>query len=294
MKRVIFLVLLLIGMIGGTVKTPAQEIISVAGGGIFRSQGLAGDYEFAEARVMFGGKNIRIGPVANVTWVYLVDNGYYYKGMNWTTGISLDNWSQGQLNRYNWLNLGYKHSYDRGATTQFMSWQRDNLMSIQAGLRLNRDIYERSWFGNNLLIVEAQFGLTPGEAILRLAGEDYKSIAPYKKGQIRISYEKGIKQIPLRQIKASEVDFEPLAHLGYGFESGNQRSYLEYGLGLGFGLFRDWYHDIFKIKAFMRHDLGTFEFKSGEANKPATLYIEVVCNLLNLSFRKAEKTETKK
>ena len=293
MKKNIFFVFCLALMAGGT-AVKAQEIIAVAGGGIFRAEGLTGDYEFAEARAMFG-KNIRIGPMGGITWCYLHDGNYFYKGRIGTIGLSFDNWAQGQWNRYVWLNAGYRHTYDRGATNTFATWQRDNLISLQTGMRFSRDISERAWFSNTLIIIDGQFGIKSGEAIIQLSGEDFKALDPYKKGGVRITYENGIKQIPLRRIKNSEADFEPLIHLGYGYEAGSGNNYLEYGLGLGFGLFRDWYHDLFKVKAFMRHDLGNYTMGEGQIGTSNRLQVEVVCNLLNLSFRKNEaKKETKK
>lgn len=281
---IIFLLLLALLTLGE--KAKAQELIGLAGAGLFRTVPTAertiGDFEFIEGRLMFGNK-IRFGPMANYTWAYAridKEDPFYYKGRFYTLGLSFDTWGKAiGLHYYSWLNSGIRWSSDRGASTVYHSWQKDRLFLIQGGLRLTK--IESKWFSNSLFMGELLEPIENGNARY-IENVRYSVIpgvvvdgTPYKKGGYRLTYETGIKKFDLT-VREREIRFEPIAHLGYGSEKTYGRQYIEYGGGIAFSYFKEWQRELFKIKAFQRQDL-----ESNDGSQPSRLQVEIVVNMLN-------------
>ena len=286
MKKMCIIMLLFALAIGE--RAQAQELIGIVGGGYFRGlqtvNPAIGDFEFVEGRLMFGHK-FRYGPMANYTWVYLDDReGFHYKGRFYTLGLSVDNWGKiAGVSYYFWINSGIRFSYDRGATSSYHSWQTDKLFLFQGGLRLTKLFND--WLGNSLFIVELQRPIERGDARYSITPGVVTAGTPYEKGNFRLTYENGIKKFPV-YMKGREIRLEPIIHLGYGLESANDRQYIEYGGGFAVGYFKEWHHELFKIKAFRRQDLSGYNPRTNDGSKPPSLQIEVVVNLLNLKFKK--------
>lgn len=292
MKKMMFLFFLLSA---SALKVESQELIGITGAGIFRSiqtiNPTCGDFEFVEGRLMFGHK-FRVGPMGNYTWVYLNKEkegiqykNFNYKGRYYTLGLSLDYWNQNaERSYYFWINSGIRNSYDRGASVDYQSWQTDNLFLFQFGLR--RTNLFKDWFGNSLFITEFENPIENGIARYSITPGIVQSGTPYKKGGFRFTYENGIRKFPI-YVGIKEALLEPTIHVGYGMEfANNNRQYIEYGLGLAVGYFKEWHHELFKIKAFRRQDLNGYNPWTNDGSKPPSLQIEVTVNLLNLKFNK--------
>lgn len=266
-----FFLLLVLAPLGG--KSQEMKAVGTTGAGLFQTGATTGDYEFIEGRLMYG-KKLRYGVMANYTWVYLKDDKedpYYYKGRLGTIGLSADRWWQSYAaNRYFWINSGIRFSYDRGATTSYKSWQKDLLSMTQFGFRSTNVFGE--WFGNSLLMLEAQIPLKKGEQRYSIESGVVLAGTPYEKGGYKITYENGIKKIPV-SVKFTSFFIEPTAHIGGGFDNASDRFSAEYGGGISVGYSNDgWDRDLFKIKAYKRHYFdGT----------PEKMQIELVINLLN-------------
>jgi len=272
MKKTMFFFFLLVVLIplGGNAQI---KPIGTAGAGLFQSDKTTGDYEFVEGRIMFG-KKLRVGLMGNYTWVYLKEkkeDPYYYKGRLGAIGLSTDRWWQTySSNRYFWINSGIRFSYDRGATSNYRSWQKDLLSMSQFGFR-STNVFG-SWGGNSLLMLEAQIPLKKGDQRYSTESGVVSAGTPYEKGGYKISYENGIKKIPV-SVRFTSFFIEPTAHIGSGFDNASDRLSVEYGGGISVGYSNDgWDRDLFKIKAFNRQYLD---------GSPSKMQIELVLNLLN-------------
>ncbi|MDP2943999.1 MAG: hypothetical protein Q8N57_00255 [bacterium] len=285
-KRILMMIifLLLLALALGE-KAKAQELIGLAGAGLFRTiptdERTIGDFEFVEGRLMFGNK-IRFGPMANYTWAYArinKEDPFYYKGRFYTLGLSFDTWGKALgLHYYSWVNSGIRWSYDRGASTTYNSWQKDRLFLIQGGLRLTK--IESKWFSNSLFMGELLEPIENGENRYSTTPDIIVAGIPYKKGGYRLTYETGIKKFAF-SVKEREIRFEPIAHLGYGSEKAYNRQYIEYGGGFAFSYFKEWQRELFKVKAFQRQDLDGYNPQSNDGSQPSRLQIEITINVLN-------------
>ncbi len=271
----------------------SQELIGLAGGGLMKSPEIQGDYEFVEARMMFGlAPSFRLGPSGQAAWFYWNQADNFSRGHNFSAGLSIDGWNRETrlLSHYFWLNGWYRWSKDQGANADgYESWQEDRLISLSGGLKFTNIL--DSWFGDHLLMAEYQCPLKPGKKVAYYRDLPVLYSPPYDKERVRIVYENGIKHVPFL-MGNKELHFSPLIHFGYDWTAGDNRSAYEIGTGIYFGWYRDWYHDLFKVKAFYRGDLGTFEPGKSEAGAPAYFQVEVTLNLLNLKFNQ-KKSHTK-
>lgn len=286
MKRMMIFIFLLLAL---ALEGKAQELIGIAGGGFFRNiktdYKASGDFEYVEGRLMFGHK-FRYGPMANYTWVYLNQDrdNFQYKGRFYTLGLSVDNWGKAVgISYYFWINSGVRWSYDRGASHSYHSWQDDRLFLVQGGLRLTKLFND--WLGNSLFIAEWQRPIKKGDARYSVTPGIVRAGTPYEKESFRLVYENGIKKFPIF-VKKREIRLEPIIHLGYGLEKASDRQFIEYGGGFAVGYFKEWHHELFKIKAFRRQDLGGYNPQTNDGSKPPSLQIEIVLNLLNWKLKK--------
>lgn len=279
MRKIMMIVLLLLALALGE-KAQAQQLIAVAGAGVFKNSPMAGDYEFAEARLMFGFHGFRYGPMASFTRVYLnqnTENSFFkYRSQFYAIGLSVDKWWQTTAtNYYFWVNSGIGWGYDQGTGPSYELWQKDQLFLAKGGFRLTKPF--NSWLGNSLLMAEFQTPIS-GEARYSTAPGIIESGTPYKKGEIRLTFENGIKKIPL--FYGSFI--EPTAHIGLATDDASKRLFVEYGGGISIGYFREiWDRELFKVIAFKRQDLKGHVTKLNDGSKSSLLQIELVVNLLN-------------
>jgi len=289
MKKTMILIFLLLAFALGE-RAAAQELIGSAGAGYFWSvktpDPTIGNYEFVEAKLMFGHK-IRYGPLANYTWVYAKqskETPYYYKGRFYTLGLSFDTWgSVLHRNYYAWANPGIRWDYDRGATLGYHSWQKDKLFILQTGLRLTN--LGSDWLGNSLFMAEWQKPLAKGKNRFSTDPEIIKEGIPYEKGAFRLVYENGVKKFSF-SIKERQIRFEPILHLGYGWEKTYDRKYYEYGGGFAFSYFKEWQRELFKIKVYRRQDFGGYNPQNLDGSQAPSWHVEIVANLLRLKLKK--------
>ncbi len=281
MKKILILLSILLAL--ALTECKSQELVTVAGVGLFRDTKIGhsglGNYEFVEGRLMFGNK-FRLGPMASYIWAGVKDGNYKYKGRFCTLGLSLDNWGGGEFrNYYFWLNSGLRWSYDRDISAPNYSWQRDKLYYLQGGFRLtNRS---RTWLNNSLLMAEWQHPTGPGEALYSTAPGVFNTGQHEAKGSVRATYENGLTRIALFP-NGKKKFLEPLVHLGYGATKAYTCKYLEYGGGLSVGYFQKWYKEPVKFKVFKRQGL--------YRNSEASIHFEVIINLhLNLKNNQLKK-----
>lgn len=283
MKKMMIFLLLLASTLGGK----SQKLIGTTGAGIFQSgtgtEEIDGNYEFVEGRLMFGEK-FRVGLMANYTWVYLIQDQadpFHFKGRAYSLGLSVDKWwNTTNTNNYFWINSGLRWSYDRGATTNYHSWQKDQFFLFQGGLRSTRIFND--WFGNSLAMIEWQMPIKDADARYSVTPGIVRKGDPYDKGNVRLTYENGIRKIPF-SIKFTDFYLEPAIHIGGGLEDPSYQPFFEYGGGFSVGYARSdgWDRELFKIKAFGRQDFKGYDPKSNDDSKPNSLHIELTINLLN-------------
>ncbi len=270
MKKIIFLFLLLVV----TGRGITQEWITVVGASYKTGSDIRGDYEFVETRLMLGNQ-FRVGPYFNATWAYQVCQGYYWQGRNLTAGFSLDFWGQGfRYGHYAWLNTGYRWSVDRGSDGKYQSWQRDGLLALNGGFRLNS--LWLGWFGNHLIMAEFQ---TPLKSAITATyqGDTIANANPYQKTSWRLGYENGIKQFPI-YLARREIRLEPLLSLGLSYQQAEKRQFLDYGIGLSVGVMTNYYHELGKIKISRCHDLGSYQPEFSRTI-PTVWQLELIINL---------------
>lgn len=285
MKKIVIFFLLIVITISGA----AQEIIFAGGGGGMLSgakSDLRSEYGFAEARLMIKiAGTFRIGPYGNIVYSggfnKLQQPSFYYRGRDLTLGLSIDSWGNGwHYNRYFWLNSGYRWSLDRGSNGQYDSWQKGGLFIINGGFRLNSLL--EGWFGNHLILMEYQAPLSQSITAL-YKGDTLQDASPYNKGRLSLSYENGVKSIPI-YLGMHEFRLEPLIALGFNYETANKKSFFEGGIGLSLGSMLDYYREWGKFIIFINHDLGSFDQTAAES-RPILFGGKIVINL-NLKLKK--------
>ncbi len=257
-----------------------QELIACFGGGRLAAERLHGDFEFLEARLMFGRAKLQVGPAFNATWAYVVDHDFYYQGREYIGGLSLASWKRGlRLDRYVWASAGYRWSNDRGSDGHYEAWQDDRLAYFLGGWRLSDPL--DGWLGDNLAMFEFQTPLQNGQITARFEGDTIKDARPFNKERLRLVDEIGVKALPLFLGFAwQEFRFTPLIHLGYGWERGAERQFWEAGAGFSFSIYKDsWYQELFKIKAFQRQDFYALNSGRGENYRPAAWQVEININI---------------
>lgn len=248
-----------------------QELIVLGGGGYNQVANTAwSDYAFGEARWMFG-RRLRIGPYVsyvafNGEEVYKNPKGQY-KGKELSLGGSLDSYGAFNIRNtyYTWLTVSYRTIEDYYQENYFASNTKTEGVGIILGYFVTNN--RQDWFGNHKLMLSG-FIPTKAEVTGTWNGETINNLKPYNKQQCRGTYEIGLKRF------GNKIDFEPLLHAGYGYEWGRDRKFYEIGTGFDFGIFKDWYHEIFKAKMFWRQDLSATQQYGWQA--------EVTMNLTQL------------
>jgi len=286
MKKTIMMIIFLLLALASEERAQAQKLIGVAGAGIFKStlttDPFVGNYEFIEGRLMFG-HGFRYGLMGSYTWVYLnqdKENPFNYKGQFYALGLSVDKWWQTlNANHYFWINSGIGWSYDRGASQTYQSWQKDQLFLIKGGFRSTKPYND--WFSNNLLMAEWQTPIKTGDARYSVSPGIVRTGTPYKKGNFRLTYENGIKKIPLF-FGFNESFIEPTAHIGCSTRNDFKCLLVEYGGGISIGYFKEvWDRELFKIVAYKRQDLRWYNSQNSDNPKTSLFQIEIVVNILN-------------
>jgi len=235
----------------------AQELIVVGGAGISKTDTIAkGNYGFAQARLMIPVSDwLRIGPYVGYTQYsntgLTVTPNPFLLGKELSYGLSLD--SYGHLSYaytyYVWLNSGLKNVNDKYQDKDFTSITSTKEIFVSGGLFVTDE-----WlglFGNNRLMWEYQKPLS-ATVEAKWKGQDVLGVQPYNKESLRLFLESGIKRFG-----GGAVNLEPLIHVGYGRDFGRSQNYYEIGGGIDAGIFKDYYRDILKIKAFYRKDFGS-------------------------------------
>jgi len=285
MKKILLFFLLIAMAIGGK----AQEIIFAGGGGGMLNKPkseLRSEYGFAEARLMINlAGTFRIGPYGNIVYSggfnKLQKLPFYYRGRDLTLGLSIDSWGSGwRYNRYFWLNAGYRWSLDRGSDGQYDSWQKGGVFVVNGGFRINSLL--DGWFGNHLILIEYQTPLSQTITAL-YKGDTLQNVSPYNKGRFYLSYENGLKSIPI-YLGMREFRLEPLISLGFIYETATKKSFFEGGIGLSLGSMLDYYREWGKFIIFINKDLGSFDQNITES-QPILFGGKIVINL-NLKLSK--------
>lgn len=242
------------------------ELMAIGGAGYNSRE----NFGFIEAKLMFKALgSLRIGPYLGYT--QYGSEGFSPKnallGREFKYGLSLDSygfWTD-NLSHYFWLNTGLKNVRDHYEEKYYDSQTKTNLIFLSGGLSLSNET--RTWFSHNQLMIDYQKPIGEASISATWKGKPVKSKA-YDKESFRTTLESGIKRFYI----GNRINFEPIIHLGYGENFGSSNSYYEYGGGIGFGYFKDWYRDIIKVKVFYRdREIGDDRLNS-----------EVVLNLTNL------------
>lgn len=248
MKKLIFLILLFVGLASAN----AQELIALGGYGYNQADSVnKGDFAFAEARLMFHlTENFRAGIYGGYVGYGNINTGVaMLKGTEWKYGVALD--SYGPLNYshsyYGWVNTGMKHVTDFYQESWYKSKTLTNEVFVSGGLSITDDW--QSWFGHNQIMFDYQKPISAPR--ISATWKDLPVTGtPYNKESFRLTLESGVKRF------GSVVNVEPILKLGYGRDFGRDKSYYEYGGGIGFGIYKDWYREIFKVTVFKRADFG--------------------------------------
>lgn len=278
MKKIFFLFLLAVFT---AVAVRGQEVIALGGYGYNLVDSTnVGDFYFTEGRVMFG-NTFRVGPYASyVTYGNLrIGNNNslisLLRGEEIKAGLSVDNY--GHLSYtysyYFWLNTGMNWSKDAYQESYYKSLAKNNLLFLSGGFVINDDW--KGWFGHNQIMFGYQKPVK-SESIASWK-DQFVSSTPYNKESLRITLESGVKRIG-----GNGLNFEPILKAGYGYEAGRDKSYYEFGGGIGLGVYRDWYREIFKIVIFKRNDFGEEFFSQNSLTPSGRLSGEIVFNATSL------------
>lgn len=249
----------------------SQELIVLGGGGYSEVSDVSwSDYAFGEGRWMFG-RRFRVGPYVsyvafNGEEIYKNPNGKF-AGHEVNLGGSLDSYGAFNLKNsyYAWLNVSYRDARDSYKENCFASETKTEGVGIFFGYFVTNN--RQKWLGNHKLMLSGFVPIT-AEVTGTWDGVEITNLKPYNKQQCRGTYELGLKRF------GNKLDFEPLLHAGYGYEWGKNRQFYEIGAGFDFGIFNDWYHEVFKTKIFWRQDL--------TANQPSGWQAEFTMNLTQL------------
>lgn len=248
MKKIFFLALFFVTL----TSLSAQELIALGGYGYNQADSVnKGDFTFCEARLMFNlTENVRAGIYGGyVGYGNIKTNVSMLRGTEWKYGLSLD--SYGGLtysySYYGWINSGLKNTVDQYQESYYRSKTLTNEFFVSGGLSVTDDW--QGWFGHNQIMFDYQKPTSEPKVSATWKDKPVTS-TPYNKESFRITLESGVKRF------GSTLNIEPIIKLGYGHDYGRQKSYYEYGGGLGFGVYKDWYREIFKITVFQRNDFG--------------------------------------
>lgn len=253
MKKIFFAVFFLMIL---TLSAKAQEMLFLGGYGYNQADSInKGDHTFIEARIMFDllpqlrgglyGSYVGYGNVKTDISIL--------QGREWKYGISLDSWGGLTYSHsyYAWVNSGLKNTTDKYRESFYRSKTLTNEFFINTGLSITDDW--QGWFGHHQLMITYQKPL--GTPKITATWKDLPvTSTPYNKESFRLTWETGIKRI------GKTLEFEPIIKAGYGHDFGREKNYYELGGGLGFGIYKDWYREIFKVTVFKRNDFkGEFE-----------------------------------
>lgn len=233
------------------VNTKAQEIIALGGYGYSQADSLnKGDFYFAEARLMFPlSEAFRVGLYGGyVGYGNKITGTSVLLGREFKYGLALD--SYGPLSYsysyYTWLNGGMKNTTDTYEEGFYKSKTLTNEIFFSGGFSVTDEWM--SWFGHNQIMFDYQRPISLPKISATWKGNSVASSNPYNKESFRITLESGIKRF------GTVLNFEPLIKLGYGQDFGRNKSYYEFGGGIGLGVYKDWYREIFKVSVFQRND----------------------------------------
>ncbi len=224
------------------------ELMAISGAGYNNQKKTMENFGFVETRLMFKlFTPLRVGPYLGYTQYGLEKESYSaLLGREFKYGVSFDSYAflTHSLSHYFWLNTGIKQVTDNYEEKYFASKTKTKLFFISTGLSLSSEV--RYWFSHNQIILDYQ---RPIESSVSASwkGKTVESKA-FDKESFRLTLESGVKRFYVN----NKLNFEPIIHLGYGKSFGSSSYYYEYGGGIGFGYFKDWYRDIIKIKVFYR------------------------------------------
>lgn len=252
----------------------AQELIVIGGGGFNKIDTIAkGDFGFAQARLMFPlTPGLRVGPYLGYTQYSNMElnktPNSVLLGKEFSYGVSFDSYGHVSYSYsyYFWVNGGGKNVTDRFKDNLFESTTKTKEMFVEGGFFLTDDW--KSWFGNNSIMFGYQRPIS-SEIRATLSGEKVLNLKPYNKESFRIVLESRIKRFGEKTLT-----IEPLIHVGYGNNFGSKKEYYELGGGISLGIFKDYYRDILKIKAFHREDF--------DGKTPGGLCGEIIFNVSSL------------
>jgi len=230
------------------------EFIAIGGGGYNNDKSVSREgFGFIEGRLMckiFNG--LRLGPYLGYT--QYSTNGFDPKsstflGKELKYGLSFDSYKL--LNKtwsyYAWLNMMFGNVRDHYQDQDYESRTHTNLISFSGGFSIADELH--GWFTHNQLMFDYQKPVGHPKIDATWKGSKVSDAEAYNKESYRIVLESGIKRLYM----GKKTNFEPLIHLGYGKDFGSNQDYYEFGGGIGFGFFKDWYRDIFKVKAYWRN-----------------------------------------
>lgn len=246
-------ILVIVFFMSVSLTNRATDLIIIGGAGINQADSISqGNFGFAQARLMFNlSENFRIGPYVGFTQYASKE---LYKspssvllGREFAYGASIDSYGpfSYSYSHYFWLNAGIKNVTDRCQSGYFASNTLTDVAFLSGGFFITDDW--QGWFGNNRLMIEYQKPLK-AKVNATWKNEAITGIQPYNKEAISLVFESGIKRF------GANTNFEPLIHIGGGRDFGRSQNYWELGGGLGFGIFKEYYQDIFKVKVFWRED----------------------------------------
>lgn len=277
MKNLIFVFL----FFAATWSLSAQELIVLGGAGLQKTDStVSTNYGFAQARYMIAlAGNLRVGPYLGYTQYGSKE---FYKtphpallGKEFSYGLSVDKY--GPLNYshsyYFWLNGGLKSVQDKFQDNFFKSDTKTTEVFLSGGFFVTDEYNWHGWFSNNRFMAEYQ---KPIKSTIDATwkGEKISNITAYNKESVRLFAESGVRRFG----KATGVNIEPLIHAGFGRDFGRDKNYYEVGGGIGLGLMKDWYRDIFKVKVFWREDLNSSYVNVNSRTPGGSLCTEFVFN----------------
>ena len=229
------------------------EFIAIGGGGYNNKETVSREgFGFIEGRLMckiFNG--LRLGP-------YLGYTQYSTKGINPKSaslgkelkyGLSFDSYKllNTTWSYYFWLNAIFDNSRNHYQEGFYEEKTKTNLVSFSGGFSIADELH--GWFTHNQLMFDYQKPVGHPKIDATWKGNKISDAKAYNRESYRFTLESGIKRFYL----GKKTNFEPLIHLGYGKNFDSNQDYHELGGGIGFGFFKDWYRDIFKIKAYWRN-----------------------------------------
>ena len=257
MKKFHFFVAALIFLLTSIIFSQNENNIepnAFGGNGYVRGEGGDGVYQYLQGGLMFKSDNDLIGPFLLGVNVNMNFDGYHYTAKEIALGGTYSAWGKisDNYDGYYWLSPSLKYFSDYGyGGPKTDVWQKD--LGFYGVFGANATSKSDGWFNSYKIILSYQQTFLSEKTGLVENGNiaekiDFKAT---NKSYVKLQFESAVKRLPV----GSKARFEPKAVVGYLYDAGSTKSYLEFGFGIAVAFTKEArYYEAFALQYRARFD----------------------------------------